>query len=74
MTRIEVKLLIDLDEHNGLVTAVNVQAPLPMLSNKFLCYAVLEAAKDAVRDYRPPQVQPASGAELELLKKRNGGA
>lgn len=36
--------------------------------NKMMCYGLLEAAKDAVRDYKPnePKIEVAGAAEQEL--------
>ena len=42
---------------------VGVQAPL---TDKVLCYGLLEAAKDAVREYQPPLVQPAERFPLKI--------
>lgn len=42
---------------------VRVDAPLGILGDKLICYALLEAAKDAVRDFVASQqklVQPAN--------------
>ena len=61
------QLLVTLVEENGQKT-VNVQGPI---RDKILCYGMLEGAKDAVRDYRPPLVQPAGPDEMELLRSRN---
>jgi spore coat protein CotF len=38
------------------------------LADKFLCYAMLEAAKDAVREYKTPVIQPATPEELMHIK------
>jgi hypothetical protein len=36
---------------------VNVHGPI---ENKFLCYGMLESAKDAIREYKPALVQTAA--------------
>lgn len=44
--------------------AVQIQGPI---QDKMACYGLLEVAKDLVRDYEAPVVQPANG----LLIGRN---
>ena len=47
------RLTISVDANGGM----KVEGPL---ENKVVCYGLLEAAKDVVREYKPRMVQPAS--------------
>ena len=48
---------------------VNVNGPI---GNKTLCYGMLEAAKDAIRDYVAKNASPIVHAPAEALKGLNG--
>lgn len=50
---------------------VQVQGPI---QDKTLCYGLLESAKDAIRDFKPPTVEvPAPGVARSLLQGVNLG-
>jgi hypothetical protein len=50
---------------------VRVDGPL---GNKALCYGMLEAAKDAIREWRPPEiVVPDGGTAGQLLARPGRG-
>jgi hypothetical protein len=38
------------------------------LWDKVLCYGLLEVAKDAIRDYKPPQIEVAPPGLLDQIK------
>lgn len=44
---------------------IGVQAPM---TDKLLCYGMLEAAKEAVREYEPPLVRPAEKFPVTLME------
>lgn len=39
------------------------------IGDKVLCYGLLEAAKDAIRDYVPGKIDVPKDIPLELMKK-----
>lgn len=45
--------------------SVQVQGPL---ANKMLCYGILEMARDAIKDYKPPIITPVVGMNDKDLK------
>lgn len=68
----KVQLLVVADlAGNGLIRSVNVQTAEAVLANKFICYAMLEGAKDAVRDFKPKLVQ-AVQVIPDMGQKKNG--
>lgn len=58
------KLIIERNDKTGQVV---VSGPI---NDKFFCYALLEAAKDAVRDYVPTKIDAVKDIPLELMKKQ----
>jgi hypothetical protein len=49
---------------------VQVQGPI---DNKVLCYGMLEMARDAIKDYKPPSIQVAPANLIDQIKRSNGG-
>lgn len=63
----EITLIVTLSVSSDGRKNVDVSGPLPALADKFLCYSILEGAKDAIRDYKAPLIQLP-----DLVKKGNG--
>jgi len=57
------QLIITFDENTG---AVNVNGPI---TNRGMCYLMLEMARDAIKDYVPPNVLPTQLIDGETIRK-----
>lgn len=53
----EITLIVTLSVSPDGRKNVDVSGPLPALADKFLCYSMLEGAKDAIRGYKAPLIQ-----------------
>lgn len=40
------------------------------LDNKLLCYGLLEIAKEAIRDFKPPEIIPVTGFQINGQRPR----
>jgi hypothetical protein len=57
----QIQITISMDD-NG---KISVNGPI---ENKLVCYGLLESAKDAIRNYVIPKIQPATEADVARLK------
>ena len=69
MPPLQFQLIVTLTD-DGESKNVQVQGPI---KDKVLCYGMLEMAKDAIRDYRPPPSLRVAGPEEVDILRRNGG-
>ncbi len=60
----QLQLVITATVEDGVVLGVKVGGPV---GNRHLCYGMMEMAKDAIRDFKPPEVQIADGETARLL-------